>query len=141
MWYNNGHTRSCGCLKRTGLKKQTFGSLTTVSHIPGTRDYLCRCVCGSQITVNQDDLFWKTITDCGCQTMPRTDITGQRFGKLVAIRETEPAKDSYGRPVRCWLCRCDCGRETVVRMKNLKNKITRSCGCLRKEKCLHLSRK
>ena len=29
-----------------------------------------------------------------------------------------------------WLCRCDCGKETVVTAGNLINGNTRSCGCL-----------
>jgi hypothetical protein len=32
-----------------------------------------------------------------------------------------------------WNCRCDCGRAAVVWSANLKNALTRSCGCLRAE--------
>jgi len=129
-----GHTRSCGCMKHKGLRKQQFGMLTPVSRIPGTRDWVCQCTCGNQITVYQDDLFWKSITDCGCQKKKRSDITGQRFGKLIALRETEPAISRSGVSVTRWLCRCDCGREVVVRKNNLTGKVTRSCGCLVAEK-------
>lgn len=54
------------------------------------------------------------------------DITGQRFGRLMAIR---PIRE-HG---RCrWLCRCECGNETVVTNSAiLINGHTRSCGCLR----------
>lgn len=31
-----------------------------------------------------------------------------------------------------WTCRCECGKEVVVRGNNLKNG-TKSCGCLKKE--------
>lgn len=57
-----------------------------------------------------------------------TDITGQRFGKLVAIKPTR--KGSNGGFY--WLCKCDCGNEKEVPRQNLtksKNP-TRSCGCL-----------
>ncbi len=136
IYYNltTGHTRSCGCMKRTGLKNKRFGNLTVKSKIPGKRDWICQCDCGKSITVNQDDLFWGSIVDCGCQTKKRTDITNQHFGKLTALRETEPKFDKTGRPIRHWLCRCDCGREVVVRMNNLTHKVTRSCGCLRSER-------
>ena len=130
----DGHTRSCGCMKHNRLKKRKFGLLTPLSKIPGTRDWICQCTCGNQITVNQDDLFWKSITDCGCQKKKKTDISGQRFGKLVALRETEPGISRSGVSVTRWLCRCDCGRELVVRKNNLTGKVTRSCGCLRSEK-------
>jgi hypothetical protein len=53
------------------------------------------------------------------------DITGQRFGRLTAVsREKRISKRTF------WLCRCDCGRETVVERSNLKFGVTKSCGCL-----------
>jgi hypothetical protein len=52
------------------------------------------------------------------------DITGQRFGRLVAV--------AYEKPSR-WLCHCDCGRETIVQQCSLRNNVTKSCGCLRVE--------
>ena len=64
--------------------------------------------------------------------MPKKiDLTGQRFGRLLVIRE-------YGRKNGkvAWLCRCDCGREKVVRGSSLtrsKNP-TVSCGCWNEEK-------
>ena len=32
-----------------------------------------------------------------------------------------------------WLCKCDCGNETIVQGGHLQTGHTRSCGCLRKE--------
>ncbi len=53
------------------------------------------------------------------------DLTGQRFGNLVALR-------FYGmyRRRTYWLCQCDCGRTTRVAMGNLRGHGTKSCGCL-----------
>lgn len=129
-----GHTRSCGCMKHWGLKLQKFGLLTPKKRLPGTRDWACQCACGNQIVVNQDDLFWGSILDCGCQKKKRSDIAGQRFGRLIALRETEPGISRSGVSIPRWLCRCDCGRELVVRKNNLTGRITRSCGCLRSKK-------
>ena len=39
-----------------------------------------------------------------------------------------------------WLCKCDCGNETVVRGANLRTGLTQSCGCIRKEKTTELGR-
>lgn len=62
--------------------------------------------------------------------MPRAkDLTGQRFGRLVAIEPT--AKRCGGSVV--WRCRCDCGNESLVSANALKEGNTRSCGCLKKE--------
>lgn len=132
-----GHTRSCGCMKSNGLKNKQFGMLTVVSKpVKGERNWTCRCACGNEIIVNQDDLFWGTITNCGCREkdIQKTDLTGQRFGRLTVMREIESGTDSDGKSVRLWLCRCDCGREVTVRQRNLISKVTRSCGCLRTKK-------
>lgn len=57
-------------------------------------------------------------------------LTGQRFGRLVAIGPT-PHR-STNREV-LWLCRCDCGT-TIERVgRNLKRGTAKSCGCLQKE--------
>ena len=57
------------------------------------------------------------------------DLTGQRFGRLVAIRRTE----SYSNGKSRWMCECDCGKETVVDTSHLLSWHTRSCGCLHTE--------
>lgn len=54
--------------------------------------------------------------------MPRRDLVGQRFGKLV-VREWVPGSQ--------WKCDCDCGGSTVVLTANLTRKNTQSCGCIR----------
>jgi hypothetical protein len=59
------------------------------------------------------------------------NLEGQRFGKLLVIDRAENIK---GRTA--WLCACDCGKETIVLGKQLKNKMAKSCGCLRTEKLL-----
>jgi len=57
------------------------------------------------------------------------DLTGQRYGRLVVIKEVE--RKGY---TRRWLCRCDCGNERVVAMSNLRVGHTKSCGCYQREK-------
>lgn len=58
----------------------------------------------------------------------KIDLTGQRFGRLVALRhEATPGAKTF------WFCRCDCGKEVLVGYGELKSGNTRSCGCLRKE--------
>ena len=59
----------------------------------------------------------------------KIDLTGQRFGRLVVVREYGRAKDGQV----TWLCKCDCGGEVVVRGDHLRNEHTRSCGCLSRE--------
>lgn len=57
------------------------------------------------------------------------DLTGQRFGKLVAA-EHQPGR--RGAPAK-WACRCDCGGSVSVHQYSLRHGITRSCGCLKSE--------
>ena len=56
------------------------------------------------------------------------DLTGQRFGRLVVIKRAE----NNGKRTM-WLCKCDCGNETIVDGGNLVKKNTISCGCRKKE--------
>lgn len=58
------------------------------------------------------------------------DITGQRFGRLIALKPTEN-RSSKGSIM--WLCKCDCGTIKEISIANLRNKRTKSCGCLARE--------
>lgn len=63
------------------------------------------------------------------------DMTGQRFGMLVVVCRAENTQS--GRAT--WRCRCDCGKEVVVRGGNLRSGGTKSCGCY-KVACLNRSK-
>lgn len=54
------------------------------------------------------------------------DITGQRFGRLTAIRYSHTGEENRA----VWLCKCDCGRYVTVPGKSLRTGNTTSCGCL-----------
>ena len=56
------------------------------------------------------------------------DLTGQRFGKLVAIEVSHTDKRGA-----LWACACDCGNSLVTVASQLRRGGTRSCGCLRAE--------
>lgn len=54
------------------------------------------------------------------------DLTGQRFGKLIALRE-----DGRNNGNVLWCCKCDCGNYHSTRASNLKRGRTKTCGgCL-----------
>ena len=50
-------------------------------------------------------------------------IIGKKFGRLTVIKKMENNK---------YLCKCDCGNETVVYASNLITGHTKSCGCNKK---------
>lgn len=58
------------------------------------------------------------------------DLTGQRFGKLVAKFYTGRLISKSGYSASMWLCTCDCGKNVVCRIGSLNGKHTRSCGCI-----------
>lgn len=55
----------------------------------------------------------------------KVNLMGQKFGKLTVLA---PAENIGSRTA--WLCRCECGRETVVKTKHLRSGHTKSCGCM-----------
>lgn len=61
------------------------------------------------------------------------DLTGRRFGKLVALTRGSD-KISKNRIYIRWLCQCDCGGTVEVIGPTLLNGNTKSCGCLQREK-------
>lgn len=58
------------------------------------------------------------------------DLTGKKFGRLTVVSRTNRDKTRH----ICWLCRCDCGKEKIVRGSRLQNGETQSCRCFQIEK-------
>lgn len=54
------------------------------------------------------------------------DLTGKRFGTLI-VQSFVERRGSQA----MWLCLCDCGREAIKSLGNLRSGHTKSCGCLR----------
>lgn len=54
------------------------------------------------------------------------DLTGERFGRwtVLGIAPSTPRNAK-------WYCRCDCGKERIVRASILRNGTSKSCGCLK----------
>lgn len=62
--------------------------------------------------------------------MPVKDITGQRFGRLLAVEWT--GRKNAGNN-RIWKFKCDCGNVIERPSGNIIHKGTGSCGCFRRE--------
>lgn len=52
------------------------------------------------------------------------DLTGQRYGRLVAI-----SRDSYKNKKTWWKFQCDCGSLFVTTLDRVRSGQTKSCGC------------
>lgn len=61
-------------------------------------------------------------------TRTEYDLTGQRFGKLTAMRYGEVKRWGHN----TWTCVCDCGNVCYVESRSLREGATVSCGCKRK---------
>lgn len=61
------------------------------------------------------------------------DISGQRFGRLVALRRIAVPRTNSPGTVSKWLCQCDCGSVSAPVLNSLRRGLTKSCGCLQSE--------
>ena len=59
------------------------------------------------------------------------DLTGQQFGRLTVVQRAETGKRGHA----LWLCKCACGRETIVSSSSLRRGATKSWGCWHPEIC------
>ncbi len=111
------------------LTGRKFGRLTVIEQgetLGGRVAWSCCCECGSRTVVRATDLRSGKSKSCGCVTAHNfQDITGQRFGRLLVIKRSENVKSRA-----TWICRCDCGSETIVPTNSLNRGNTKSCGCL-----------
>jgi hypothetical protein len=131
-------TKSCGCGKGriVDLTGKKFGKLKVIKRGEkpkgvknGSVYWWCECECGKKINVISSALQAGDTTSCSCSR--EKDLSGQRFGKLIVI---ERNKKINGNLSDKWLCKCDCGKETIVKQSNLHSGHTCSCGCLNEEK-------
>lgn len=153
----NGNTSSCGCFSREvkltrfeqgriDLIGKTFGRLTveSVSHIEDNRKtfYNCICECGNSVVTVVGNLKHGHSRSCGCLIREvglarneafRKAMIDRRFGRLTVV-----SVDTVRKGGTTYLCRCDCGNDTVVLGTSLTTGGTSSCGCLRAE--LHSER-
>lgn len=114
-----------------------FGRLTVVRAIKKNNSfsYICQCTCGNETVVEGPKLKNGKTQSCGCFRKDRMkdlgkasaiDISGQRFGKLVAIKPTEKRVNRFV----VWECKCDCGNVHYATTSNLKNgDVTRCSEC------------
>lgn len=84
-------------------------------------------VCGCEMKIRAQSVgHTRTCIHCVNQDK-RIDITGKRFGRLVAVEYVGQGKGSL------WRCVCDCGNECIKPIKLLNRGAVKSCGCLQKD--------
>lgn len=65
--------------------------------------------------------------------LPKVDVTGQKWGRLTAVRFVEWRTFPCGKRQQVWLWKCDCGNEGEAFLPNVKIGHTKSCGCFHDE--------
>lgn len=127
-------------MKTIDLTGQRFGRLTVIERdysIPNRKNiyWRCLCDCGNTKSVLGASLRSGSTSSCGCLKEENLkslwsnrclDITGERFGRLVALHKDTT---STCRTTK-WVCRCDCGNVKSFRLTDLTSGNTKSCGCL-----------
>ena len=146
----SNHTLSCGCIQKEKIQErclkdltgQKFGRLTVLHRqIDNNKKavcWLCRCECGREVVVQSSNLKSGHTTSCGCYKNEShggkfKDLTGQRFGRLIVVKQIENKVTKADTLQAQWLCKCDCGNETVTITNRLLSGKTQSCGCLHKD--------
>lgn len=142
-----GQTKSCGCLRdakdeslSTALVGQRFGRLVVLRDSGRRQNFQilweCQCDCGETKIINGYSLIRGATKSCGCLRREKIaqvnlkDLTGQRFGKLIALNRVESESQNT-----MWECRCDCGKVVQVLRSNLTSGNTKSCGrCIGEKK-------
>ena len=127
--------------RRLDLTGNIYGELMVIEMLYGykissgkPRTY-CRCCSqnGEEVIVRADALqcgATKSMKGAG-KTGKKADITGIKFGLLMAIEPTDK-RASNGSVI--WKCHCDCGNDTEVSIGQLSRGHTSSCGCRHQSK-------
>jgi len=148
----SGNTKSCGkcgygggitsMLSRKNITGKRFGQLVAIKPLysknsHGHKGWIweCKCDCGKYCNVALSSLtsgHTKSCVKCGYKenitsTRCRKDISGKRFGQLVAIKPLY-SKNSHGHKGWIWECKCDCGRVSTKGVHELCSMNTKSCG-------------
>lgn len=122
--------------KNIDLTGRVFGRLTVTGRDTKPRYWKCKCTCGRTKSIFSGNLTQGLTHSCGCLNSEASskrrleDLTGKTFGRLTVLKRSHK-NDNQGRPM--WSCRCVCGTIKDISGWNLRQGITRSCGCLATE--------
>lgn len=135
----NGMAKSCGCRKKqlhgTNITGVRSGKLVVIEPTTekrrGATLWRCRCDCGNELLTEAYKIRSQKVLSCGCTRTEKKikDLSGQRFGKLVALQRCNEKRGT----TFLWLCQCDCGTQLKVSANALLSGNSKSCGCKRIE--------
>lgn len=124
------------------LVGKKFGKLTVEKVIPcdddrGKSRAYCKCDCGNYKMVRIGDLKIGSVKSCGCAARTRSGTysigklstveEGDKFYALTVEEILPPNKSKEQTGSYRALCKCDCGKTTIIPVGSLR--FRKSCGC------------
>lgn len=141
----SGETRMTNKIEQMLNKKFNRILVVNVSHQDkhGNYHFFCKCDCGKEFTTGGYKIRAGHTQSCGCLQQERTseakqkykELVGKKFGRLTIMEQVEKQKNKHNQPTISFLCKCDCGKEKIIRHSYFLpgSRGTQSCGCLQKE--------
>ena len=118
--------------KKLELKGKRFGSWVVLEEVGRNKHnsvvWLCRCDCGNEKIVGGSSIVSGKSKSCG-HLRTNLSLKGKRFGRWSVLKQMCSNKHKQ----TMWLCRCDCGTESIVMGGNLVAGTSVSCGCFKNE--------
>ena len=114
------------------LTGKKFGKLTVICLTDPTdkKKWDCKCECGRTVNVFGSNLRRGLSTECKWCAKAQ-DLTGQKFGRLTAVKRVPITKNGIKKTY--YQCKCDCGGEVTTLGVSLTGGYCKSCGCISKE--------
>ena len=120
---------------------ETFGELTVLSfssyHIAPCGDkvplVVCSCSCGATRVANLLEVRRGRMSHCGNKLHRRKSKgvdyrVGEVYGRLTVLEASPSTITPGGREVSKIKCQCDCGKELVVGLWDIRSGKTTTCG-------------
>lgn len=96
--------------------------------------WICECDCGTIVSkaaqgLNNGETICCNSRTCQYRKFRGNDITGQKFGRLTALKPTDKRINNS----IVWIFQCDCGNIKEIPVYYVVNNGVQSCGCLKQE--------
>ena len=95
--------------------------------------WLFKCECGKKKVMKKITVTGGYTRSCGCLSKKIEVIVGQKFNRLTTIEPMER--------IPYWLFQCDCGDRKVINKYSVMRGLSKSCGCLLREKAVDITGK
>lgn len=144
-----GTIKSCGCYFNNPGKngKTSNETLQKYNALIGTKsgrlfieksydenNFLCKCDCGKEFTVDKASVFSGNTQSCGC-SRKETLLKNQeeKYNAFIGTKVNMLTVDNcYYKNNTFWFdCTCDCGKKTTKQATKVASKYYCSCGCVK----------